>query len=97
MKSEKDLQNYLQHECFINDLLFYKFASPARRGVPDVMIVNPSKSIDKIIFVELKSPTGRGVLHPLQDFELKKLREAGVPAYVLYNKVEIDQLIEDIA
>jgi len=96
MKSEKDLQNYLQHECFIHDLLFYKFASPARRGVPDVMIVNPKKDVDKIIFIELKSPTGRGVLHPLQDFELKKLRAAGVPAYVLYNKVEIDQLIEDI-
>jgi hypothetical protein len=42
MKSEKILQNYLQHECFLYGLLFYKFSSPARRGVPDVLIINPA-------------------------------------------------------
>mgnify|MGYP003660832594 CR=1 FL=1 len=96
MKSEKDLQNYLQHECFINDLLFYKFASPSRRGVPDVLIICPERTVDKTVFVELKSPTGRGKLHPLQQFELNKLHDAGVPAYVLYTKDEVDHLIEGL-
>ena len=93
MKSEKDLQNYLQHECFINGLLFYKFSSPARRGVPDVIIVKPGGSV---IFVELKSPTGRGMIHPLQQFELNKLHAAGVPAYILYTQAEVDHLIEGL-
>lgn len=93
MNSEKELQNYLQHECFINDLLFYKFASPARRGVPDVLIIHPTRTINKVVFIELKSPTGRGRIHPLQQYEIDRLRKANVPAYILYTKDEIDHLI----
>jgi hypothetical protein len=90
MKSEKILQNYLQHECFLYGLLF---SSPARRGVPDVLIINPK---GRVVFVELKSPSGRGRIHPLQQYEINKLRAAGVSAYILYTQEEVDNLIESL-
>jgi hypothetical protein len=93
MKSEKDLQNFLQSECFKRDILFYKFSSPARRGVPDVILINPKCERYKVHFVELKSPTGKGKLHPLQVHEIGKLRMAGVPVYVVATMIEVENLI----
>lgn len=96
MKSEKDLQSYLRSECFKHDILYYKFASPSVRGVPDVIIVNPRHELCKVQFIELKSPSGKGKLHPLQLYEIKKLRDADVPVHIIDDKAGVDQLIENL-
>lgn len=90
MKSEKDLQHYLQSQCFKHGMGFYKFSSPARRGVPDVVVIVPGGAVH---FIELKSPTGKGRLHPLQVHEIEKIRALGCPAHVISNKDEVDGFI----
>lgn len=105
MKTEKQLQNYLKEQCKEHRLLFYKFASPARRGVPDVMIIhqiNETKLPDvhipaKVRFVELKSPAGTGRLHALQCHEISMMRDAGVPVHVISTKEEVDNLMKGLS
>lgn len=55
--------------------LVYKFSSPARRGVPDRIIIAPG---GKVLFLEIKRP-GK---HPteLQLREMRLLREQGCRA-----------------
>jgi hypothetical protein len=55
--------------------LVYKFSSPARRGVPDRIIIAPG---GKVLFLEIKRP-GK---HPteLQMREMRLLREQGCNA-----------------
>lgn len=99
MKSEKDLQNYLKAQCFANSLLFYKFASPARRGVPDVMIVHQKQGVahSRVRFVELKSPSGKGRLSALQMYEIGRLRDAFVPVHIIETKDQVDNLMKGLA
>ena len=50
----------------------YKFTSPARRGVPDRLIVLPG---NRIFFAEVKGDGGR--LTALQQVEIDRLRKLG--------------------
>ena len=57
----------------------YKFVSPGNAGVPDRMVVLPG---GRIIFVELKTTTGR--LSPVQKFQLGVLDRLGCRTEVLW-------------
>ena len=70
MKSEKALQNFIVREAKKLDILVYKFASPARRGVPDLLLIPPS---GQVFFIEVKNPNGKGRLSPLQEVECAKI------------------------
>lgn len=93
LKSEKQLQNFLKKECLSRGMLFYKFSSPAMRGVPDVIIVAPGGGVT---FVELKSPSGRGRLSALQVRELDILREQGAMVAVISGRKDVYNLIKHI-
>lgn len=60
----------------------YKWTSPGRTGVPDRIVMIPG---GKIIFVELKSPTGK--LTPRQEREHETIRGLGFDVIVI-NSVE---------
>jgi hypothetical protein len=47
---EKHLERKVVAHCKANDILCYKFTSPARRGVPDRLMVKNGK----VMFMELK-------------------------------------------
>lgn len=56
----------------------YKFTSPARRGVPDRLIVLPG---GRIFFAEVKGAGGR--LSKLQEVEIDRLRQLGARVEVV--------------
>lgn len=62
-----------------NGWLAYKFASPAHRGVPDVIFI---KDFD-VVFVEFKRPDGKGKLTKLQEHTIKDMRFHGARVQVI--------------
>jgi hypothetical protein len=67
----------------------YKFTSPARRGVPDRLIVLPG---NRIFFAEIKGDGGR--LTPLQAIEIERLRKLGVRVDVVDSVVHAREIVE---
>lgn len=94
MNTEKDLQNYIRKQCKLNNILCYKFASPAKRGVPDLLLVGTQGTV---YFVELKSPAGTGSLSKLQKREIAILTAHNANVQVIKCKEGADALIEKIA
>lgn len=66
----------------------YKFTSPARRGVPDRIVVLPG---GRVMFVEVKS--SRGVLSALQEIEISRLRDLGVRVEVVRSAAEVAEVL----
>ncbi len=62
-----------------------KFVSPGRRGVPDRIVTLPG---GRIIFVELKSPTGR--LSPSQIRDHERRIQMGCDVRVINNIEDIN-------
>jgi hypothetical protein len=57
---------------------YYKFTSPARRGVPDRLVIF---SEDLWFFVELKAEDG--ALESWQEREIRRLKDRGVKVFVV--------------
>ncbi len=68
-----------------------KFTSPGRRGVPDRALISPQ---GKVAFIEVKRPGGK--LSPLQERELRKLREKNVSAEWFDNAREAIKWIDGL-
>jgi hypothetical protein len=69
----------------------YKFVSPGNDGVPDRIVVLPG---GRIVFVELKTETGR--LSPLQRIQITRLQELGTDVRVLKGLTEVNQFFEEM-
>lgn len=69
---ERDIEAVLVTEVRKHGGRAYKFVSPGNDGVPDRLVVMPG---GVVIFVELKSDTGR--LSPQQKVQLKRLEDLG--------------------
>jgi hypothetical protein len=84
---EKDIEKYLIKRMKQSSAHCYKWQSSVT-GVPDrIVILN-----GKIMFVELKTPTGK--LSPRQVLVFDELGEAGFPVHILRSKEDIDDFIE---
>lgn len=57
--------------------LSYKFSAPSRRGVPDRLFIK----LGTTIFIEFKKPGEKP--RKLQEAIIRKIREQGVPVYVV--------------
>ena len=89
--TEACLEKYAKNKFTKIGCLFYKFASPNKRGVPDDLIVCPN---GQVIFIEFKNPNGTGKISKLQELQIKKLRDNKATVMVI-DKVElVDELIE---
>lgn len=77
--TERTLQKKCIDYARDNGILAYKFASPAQRGVPDVLFILPG---GLTIYVEFKNPNGKGRLSKLQELTLKRFKNQGATAYV---------------
>ena len=71
--------------------LALKFTSPGHAGVPDRIVLLPG---GKIIFVELKTYTGR--LTPLQISVHNKLRALGFDVRTLYGKDYVEGFLHEV-
>ena len=87
--SEKDIETYLVRRVKSIGGEAYKFTSPARRGVPDRVVVLPSGAV---IWVELKAP-GK-LLTILQAKEHARLRTLGQRVVVVDSKEGVDAIIK---
>ena len=70
-----------------------KFASPARVGVPDMILLHQGRAM----FIEVKSPTGRGRLAPIQVRTHEQFRQYGQAVAVIDNKERGADVIEQFA
>ena len=82
MSTEKTLQAACLRDAKVKGWLTYKFASPSKRGVPDVIMIRGGR----VVFVEFKHPNGTGKLSPLQEIEINKLRGQDMEVYVINNR-----------
>ena len=71
--------------------LALKFTSPGHAGVPDRLVLLPR---GRIVFVELKTETGR--LTPLQIDTHNRMRNLGAEVRTLYGKQYVDGFLEEI-
>ena len=75
---EKRLEQHLGQLLARHGALYYKFVSPGRPGVPDRIAVLPG---GRIVFIELKTDTGR--LSRVQEVEQRRIMDRGAEVYVV--------------
>jgi len=92
MRTERDLQAFIIASCKKRGILCYKFSSPARRGVPDLILAYRGR----VTFVEVKSPTGRGRLSTLQEREIQRLNEARFFVWVVDSVEVVERLLSEV-
>ncbi|MBE16520.1 MAG: putative nuclease [Prokaryotic dsDNA virus sp.] len=84
-KIERDFCKYATK----SGCIAYKFSSPARRGVPDRLIVCPN---GVSFFIEFKNETGN--LSVMQLREIQKLRDRGQRVYVCDHKGQAETILD---
>ena len=80
MKTERALQSRCLIAARKAGWLAYKFASPAHRGVPDVLLLGEG---GRTLFVEFKHPNGKGKLSELQKVVIDEMRGLGADVRVI--------------
>lgn len=88
---EKDIESYLRKRVEQLGGRCLKFPAVFEEGIPDRLVILP---LNKIIFVELKRPKG-GRLSPMQVYQIGKLRDLGCKVYVIKNKDEVEEMIQE--
>jgi len=93
MTSEKSLQDYLLKKAKWNGIYARKLVAVGHTGFPDVLLVIHGHAI----FVELKSPSGKGRLSKKQEKEIERLRNEGINVYVIDSYAGADDVIKNLA
>ena len=90
MKTEKDLEKYTVKLCKRFNVTIRKFVSPAKRGVPDRILIGRQ---GRIVFLELKHPVRGGKVSKLQREECTLLRERNCEIYVTNSPAVIREIV----
>ncbi len=90
--SEALLQNYLIKQAKANGIYARKLVAVGQTGFPDVMLAFNGHAI----FIELKSPTGKGKLSRKQILELNRMLDVGLAARVVQTREEADYVIGEL-
>jgi hypothetical protein len=91
MSTEKTLQAYIKKIFTADAWLVYKFASPSRRGVPDLILISPDGDT---IYIEVKHPNGKGKLSVLQKHHIHLIRNNNATVYVIDSKESAEETLE---
>ena len=86
---ERDIERKLVSEIKKRGGWCLKLVSPGNSGVPDRLCLFPG---GKAIFAEFKAP-GKAP-RPLQEAQIRKLRNLGFPVFVVDDEKEITELLE---
>lgn len=89
---EKEVEAYLNKRIKEIGGLTAKLDATFQKGVPDRVVVSPG---GRVIFVEVKSPTGR--LGPMQKVWEEKIRTVGVAYRVVWSKEDVEALIDEVS
>ena len=87
---ERDIEKILKDEVRKLGGRAYKWVSPGNAGVPDRIVVFPGRPP---VFAELKTETGK--LTPLQQAQIKRLRELGQDVAVIRGIDGLSQFFQD--
>jgi len=85
---EKDIERKAVAAAKARGWISYKFVSPQQRGVPDRIFFREGKTV----LIEFKRP-GTGRLSKLQELQINRLREAGIPVAVCYSVNEAMEIL----
>ena len=94
---EREVETYFKDETRLAGMRPYKFVSPARRSVPDQILLREIAPEHRAIvaqymrFVELKRPGEKPTKS--QEREHERLRALGFTVEVLDDKAKIDMLV----
>lgn len=91
-KREETVESYLLQRCRAAGLLCLKFTSPARRGVPDRVVIGPESG--RTTFVELKRP-GSQARRSQREMHAK-MRRYGAEIRVIDDEKDVDALIAQL-
>jgi len=94
MATEKTLQVYTVKKCTSYGMLVYKFSSPSRAGVPDLLVVRPD---GVCFFIEVKHPNKTGRLSVKQLHEIERLKNNNVQVYIVNSREGADRVAADNA
>ncbi len=89
MIREKDIEQYLVRKVRELGGIAYKFVSPGHAGAPDRLVCFPG---GYQCFVELKAPGKK--TRPLQDVEIRKLRDLGFRVFVADSHEQVDDMLD---
>lgn len=91
--TEKDIEGKVCDFAVRQGCYVRKFASPARRGVPDRLFITP---LGRVFFIEFKTP--KGGTTPLQRREIAEIRDRGVTVFIIDNvQGGKDRVLEQLA
>ena len=87
LRTEAELQKYFIRKLRAIGCLAYKFSSPSKTGVPDLIVID---TLGRTHYIEMKHPLGTGKLSKLQTLEIAKMRKQGAIVYVFSSVLECD-------
>lgn len=88
---EKEIERRMVQTVRERGGLCYKFVSPSNPGVPDRIIITPN---GRVVFVELKTETGR--LAKIQTWQLDEMRKRGADVRVANGWPAVKALLEEV-
>lgn len=89
---EREIESYLNENVKKRGGRSYKFMSPGNSGVPDRIVIFPG---GRVVFVELKTETGR--LSALQVAQIRRLERLGAEVRVLYGLDDVKEFLDGFA
>jgi hypothetical protein len=92
MKSEAALERYLKREANAHDIFIRKVQAIGYPGFPDRLLGYKGQ----VVFIELKSPTGRGVLSKKQIHTIETMAQHGLDVRVISSKEGVDDVIREL-
>lgn len=93
MLSEKALQVFFIKSCRQAGLLAYKMVCVGRRGFPDVLVIDQRGAS---YYIELKAPSGKGVISAQQTKVINELKEQKANVQIIYSKQQAVDFIRSI-
>jgi hypothetical protein len=79
-RTEAQLEKAFKQALIKRGFLCYKFSSPAKRAVPDAILIGPNGFV---AFVEFKNPIDKTQLTKLQEIEVGKLKLNNANVFVV--------------
>lgn len=88
---EKKIEKKIGEAVKAGGGLYYKFVSPGNDGVPDRIAILPG---GRVIFIELKSETGR--LTMKQRIQMQRLASRGCEVHLIHGMEEAEKFIAEV-
>ena len=87
---ESYIQGKIRAYLITNGWLTVKLINASPNGMPDLMAIKDGK----VIFLEVK--TEKGKTSKLQDYQIERLKEMGVSAFVVRSTVEMKEILKTL-